>query len=68
MLKVHRGETPDLGREVLGGLPRRGDPKTVLKDKTVFPLGAVETNLTRNHEVAGLIPGLAQWINDLVLP
>ena len=22
---------------------------------------AVETNPTRNHEVAGLIPGLAQW-------
>ena len=30
--------------------------------------GAVEMNLTRNHEVVGLIPGLAQWVKDLVLP
>ena len=25
------------------------------------------TNPTRNHEVVGLIPGLAQWVKDLVL-
>jgi len=24
-------------------------------------------NLTRNHEVVGSIPGLAQWVEDLVL-
>ena len=26
------------------------------------------TNLTRNHDMAGLIPDLAQWVKDLVLP
>ena len=30
--------------------------------------GAVETNPTGNPEVAGSIPSLAQWVQDLVLP
>ena len=30
--------------------------------------GAVETNPTRNDEVEGLVPGLAQWVKDLALP
>ena len=29
--------------------------------------GAAETNLSRNHEVAGWIPGLVQWVKDPVL-
>ena len=27
-----------------------------------------KTNLTRNHEIVGLIPGLTYWVKDLALP
>ena len=32
-----------------------------------FCCGAVETNPIKNHEVAGLIPGLVPWVKDLEL-
>ena len=40
-----------------------------IKETLEFPYhGTKEMNLTRNHEIVGLIPGLAQWVKDLGNP
>ena len=43
------------------------DTTKKLKDRSSCH-GTVETNLTRNHEVIGLIPGLTWWVKDPELP
>ena len=48
--------------------------KNILKDNVRKGMCGVPvvaqwlTNPTRTHEVAGLVPALSQWVNDLVLP
>ena len=44
-----------------------GNLKEVLS-KQEFPLWCSGNNLTHNHEVAGLIPSLTQWLKDPALP
>ena len=40
----------------------------VIEKKKVPGVPIVTGNLTRNHEVVGSIPSLAQWVKDLELP
>ena len=53
------------------GYPESLGEELLLSQKWLFwssCCGSVVTNLTGIHEDMGLIPGLFQWVKDLVLP
>ena len=69
---VDKGKTAFLELALWRGNARKGEkastPHTVSEGYRSSRCGSVITNPASIHEDSGSIPGLSQWVKDLVLP
>ena len=64
----NKNKTPQKTGQNKGRIAGEGGSVKIMKRHGVPVMAQWLAHTTRNHEVAGLVPALAQWVDDLALP